>query len=425
MQNLSHQINHPQVESASRYMLFIDSLHPKLTQGKVESALAKFGNLASIDLPKIKKGKKTILQGYGTLEVKDKLTFFNFLSQDISIKGKRIFFEPFDPNKDTIDSSHNNYLKRLIFVSNVPKKFSDTELKLAFQSHFGPVHSAYKSVTATGRVKPFGFVVFKDPQTAKICAESGVLIGENFAITVRRYEEDKPDESKKSKDKKIREIAMEIKGKKCSSKNSSNGIEENNLNDLRGNFEIIQDRRNKGSFENKASIDSVNKQEEEKSRRIKRKENFTQSTFPPSTVKKTAPYCGYRTYESDLSLQFEKFFEQLELQVNQMTQNHQDIQQIPLQFYENYYQFSNLYHPVRANYPYNLPQNRNADLNDEQSDDNSSLEEVEPHLKNELKKNIEKNHRFGNLRLNFSATKRELARRRNIYRSQNINPLYF
>lgn len=386
----SQTLSQPTSQQANRYTLFIDSIHEKLTKSKVQSILERFANISSLHLPKIKKGKKKVLMGYGTVEVKDQLSFFNLISEEIVIKGKRIHVETFDLENDGIEEKHQQYLERLVFASNIPKKITASDIKNIFEEKFGPIVSCSKSITATGRIKPFGFVVFQSTQSAAKCAMQRVVLGENFAISVRGFEEEKPSDNKKVLDRKQR-----IKAKVLQENTSGIDIRKKigeqvstNINAelMEGSIEglISQDRSKDSESKPESSPRGFDKTFREKSNPVLT--GTTRCTFPSTCVRKDKRFSEYPKYESSLSKQFRNFYTEMQQAYN--FQRH-----LYVQTYEknNYVSIS---YPLQG---YISPLQKRATNH---ALDNSS----DCHLRKTLIRKIEKNHNFRNLRINKTET---------------------
>lgn len=415
------QISNSNSNSASRHFIYIDSIHQKLTKSKVQAALERFANIANLNLPKIKKGKKKVLMGYGTMEVKDTFSFKNLLSQEIYLKGKKIHLESFDFERDTMEAKHRSYLNRLVFASNVPKKMSNEELKNICQAHFGPVYSTSKSVASSGRIKPFGFILFQTEESATASSLAGILVGDNYAISLRKFDEEKPCETKKVQDRFKRETAKKIQKnssadasekRKSSSGNSSYGIEENDLRseEVRRTEKInTMTNQQGGSFvlEN-APVSLEREEEEEEEEKETNRFGNTRNTFPPSRVTRY-PYSRLRPYESENSHEFQLFCQEMEEAVNIANNEY------PFNLYEQYYYFSRLY-PSFGFQDSFLSQN--GDTSDAENHRKS-------HITRKTLRKVRKNHDWGNVRMNYASTRKfsgvepyngSLDRRRNLYR---------
>lgn len=386
-------------QSAPRLTLFIDSIHNKLTKTKVISALERYGNIDYVDLPKTKKGKKKVLIGYGLIQARDKFSFNNLLTQEIYLKGKRLHIEAFNFESDTLEEKHQSYLNRLIFVSNVPKKMTPEDLHTLCTENFGAVYSASKSVTATGRIKPFGFIVFQEEKSALACAKIEILVGDSYALSFRLFDEEKPDESIKDQDKEKREEAKDLKKKnsdseenskrKSSSGNSSHGIEEHDLRaHVSGINQNTQQDRQGGSpnIEDNSPL-SLERGEEGEEEKVNPSHTHgnTQSTFPPSRVASQYPYSRLRAYESDISYEFQRFCREMQEAVHFYNQHY------PFNMYEQYYHFSNLYPAFGFEDP-SLSQN--GDTNEDSNDD------IKTHLRRRIIRKVRKNHGLDNVRFN-------------------------
>lgn len=383
----THPMSHQSSQQANRYTLFIDSIHEKLTKSKVQSILERFANIVSIHLPKIKKGKKKVLMGYGTVAVEDHLSFSNLISEEILIKGKRVHIEPFNLETDDLEEKHQQYMNRLVFASNVPKKITASDIKNLFEERFGAIVSCSKSVTATGRIKPFGFIVFQSTESAVLCAQQKVVLGDNFAISVRRFEEDKPSNVKKVQDRKQR-----VKAKMLQQNNSGFGSNKNDSEpiEIQDDFmgkkiegTISQDRS--GLFASKldSSLRGLQGTCQEISNPVLT--GTTRCTFPSSRVRKVKLVSEYPKYEkTSLSDQFKNFY--AEMQKAYDFQRH-------LCFHP--YEKSS---PVSDRFPLqgNTFLFKNRVTNNAQKIDHTT----DCHLRKRIIKKVEKNHNFRNLRIN-------------------------
>lgn len=111
-----------------------------------------------------------------------------FLQVDHFVAGRRVFTEALGPEDEPSKMIESSYLRR-VSVLNIPDETTVEELCSAF-SKFGPVVSAYRERGCIPeRPMPSGFIVFSNPEAARLCLKAGqVFINQsNEYVRAVRY----------------------------------------------------------------------------------------------------------------------------------------------------------------------------------------------------------------------------------------------
>lgn len=152
--------------------IFLGSLPPQLTNQELKSLLSPFGEIKTVHLLFHK--KTGFCKGFGHIIVGNKATFDKILNtKNFKIKGRKIFKEPFLTGRK-LSEKKQKFVNKRIYVSNLSTKITDEDMREIF-SVFGDIDQAYRIVSADGVQQPFGFVLFKEEESAKRCHKQGML----------------------------------------------------------------------------------------------------------------------------------------------------------------------------------------------------------------------------------------------------------
>lgn len=174
----------------NKFKIFLGSLPPKLTNKKLRKILSEHGQIKSVHL--IFDKKSGYCKGYGHIIAGNKSTSDKILSSEILIEGRKIFKEPFLKGKKLLEKKER-FISKRIFVTNLDLQITDFEIKKIF-TIFGEVEQAYRIVSCQGKKQPYGFVLFKDSQSADDCNNAKQIHYKGNLIYFRFFVDD--DEAK-------------------------------------------------------------------------------------------------------------------------------------------------------------------------------------------------------------------------------------
>lgn len=394
---------------AIRYICYIDLINQDLSYDILSLELQKISKVEILELKFPKKdvsGKITILDGYGLIEAKHKRDYDLLFDKEIFIQNFKIFIEPFDLETDSLESQRKSFLSRSVIASGFLDSFTLEKVKELFQRNFGVIYSINQFYKKTSlKEKKFYFIVFNDPESAKKCLDTHILIPRHsYPISVERFDPENPE----SRNKKVRILEFEneknyinfskkekkiaIKSK-SSSFESSNGIKEQSLG-----TEEEEEEENSEEEEKMESgeisitplsigIDHSGSEENyfDDDIQILEPRNQESITLNTRNIQENSSSSSFNDNRSlPFSPDFRQFYREMEEALREITQ------ETPYQAYEDFYNFTQLYQNFNLHYPIL----QEMGLSDEE--DHGRKE----HLKKNLVRRIEKNHDRRNLRFN-------------------------
>jgi len=151
--------------SLATHVLFIGCLPPQTNENNLVKYLTKFGSITGIELGRDK--KLGFCLGFAKLKIQLNCLLNSFLSADLTFKTFKINI------KECRDPCHfedlvSEMFKERVFISNLPKKWSNEEIKELFRQ-FGQVRSVLRVLSQQKKPQPFGYVHFYDIQSALDC----------------------------------------------------------------------------------------------------------------------------------------------------------------------------------------------------------------------------------------------------------------
>jgi len=194
------------------FKIFLGSLPPKCTNKKVKQKLSKFGSVIHVHL--IFDKKNNFCKGYGHVIIADRATFDKILKSQLTIGGRNIFKEPFFEGKK-LQEKKLDFLSKRIFISNIPFEMEDFQVENLF-SRFGEVENAYRIISSNGKRKPFGFVLFRDEQSAWLCDQESRIKFNNQVIYCRFFKKNDNQNFEKSNKQQSQRKKIRPKNKKNS-----------------------------------------------------------------------------------------------------------------------------------------------------------------------------------------------------------------
>lgn len=170
--------------SQKSFKIFLGSLPPKTTKALVKKTFSEYGKIKAIYLQFNK--KNNFCKGSGYIVLYSESAFNKILSQEISILGRKIFKEPFLRGKK-LKKKKKEFSSKRIFVTDIPLEMTDSELKDLFK-RFGTVDQAYRITCCNGSKQPYGFVLFKESESAEKCHQKGEFEYNGKKINFRFFE---------------------------------------------------------------------------------------------------------------------------------------------------------------------------------------------------------------------------------------------
>jgi len=172
----------PNQQQTTTTTLFIGCLPPQTNEGNLTNFLARFGSITGIELPRDK--KLGFCLGFAKLQIELISPISEILSAELVFRGFNIII------RDCLDLSFDSLVTQMfekrVFVSNLPKKWTDREIKEAFLS-FGRVRAALRVLSQNKIPHPFGYVHFYELSAAKKCKEAKFLRFKNKKIICQNY----------------------------------------------------------------------------------------------------------------------------------------------------------------------------------------------------------------------------------------------
>lgn len=154
----------PALRKSGQGNIFIKNLDKQIDNKAMYDTFSAFGNILSCKIATDETGSS---RGYG---------FVHFETQDAAdqaiekvngmlLAGKKVFVGPFVPRKERhSDSSDKKFTN--VFIKNFGEELTDESLYAMF-SEFGEITSSRVMFDETGKSKGFGFVCFKQPESAE------------------------------------------------------------------------------------------------------------------------------------------------------------------------------------------------------------------------------------------------------------------
>lgn len=183
--------------------LFVHGMHPRTTKKDIREYFSQFANIRGIKF-KTKFGKH---KGYAFLKIVGHETAKKIISKRHFLNGRWISCELKYTKKE---EELKNKQKR-VFIAGLPWNAKDEELT-AFFEKFGPVKAAYSIKNELGESRGFGFVDFKNIETADQMKKIVVLDygGKIIYVKPYRYKENRRDPSKTTLEKNFVDNNLEI-----------------------------------------------------------------------------------------------------------------------------------------------------------------------------------------------------------------------
>lgn len=179
--SLSQKIN-----SFNHTKLFVGSLPASTSTSTFSEYFRSFGPIKEVWLATNSKG---YCKGHGHVVMNNPLDACRILQQPPSthfINDRPIFIKEFI-NGDQLQKQRQSIVDRRVFLTNLPQEVSDSTLKIEF-SKIGPVETAYRIVSLSGKQKKFGYVSFKSAKSAETCIKLGHIYIEDTLIYCRKYD---------------------------------------------------------------------------------------------------------------------------------------------------------------------------------------------------------------------------------------------
>lgn len=157
--------------------LFIGSLPPLTTNKDIRCYFSSMA-IPVIDIKLSFDYNHKICKGFGFVEIPSDTDIELFLKQEHIILGRKVSCEAYLSGKQ-LQQRKEILSKRKVFVTNLPDYMSNFQLKRLF-AQFGEVEHAYRSLRHGQKVRmSFGYVIFKNPNSAQWCTKQGKLFINN------------------------------------------------------------------------------------------------------------------------------------------------------------------------------------------------------------------------------------------------------
>lgn len=194
---IRHSSTKPCQETQKRNQIYIGSL-PSFT--KKSNILDYFASL-SVPVISIKvftdKNHK-LCKGYAFVSLPDSYNVSPLLAQEHFILNRKVVFDVYTSGQK-LQEKKRSIEKRRVFVSNIPQKMGNIELKEIF-SRFGEVVTAYRiRKYGTGKLMPYGYLFFRQETAAASCVEDGgVFVSEEHGwVFAEPYSKDRGEKEKR------------------------------------------------------------------------------------------------------------------------------------------------------------------------------------------------------------------------------------
>lgn len=154
----------PSLRKSGLGNIFIKNLDKQIDNKAMYDTFSAFGNILSCKIANDETGNS---RGYG---------FVHFETQEAAdqavekvngmlLAGKKVFVGPFVPRKERHNDSGDRKFTN-VFVKNFVDEFDEESLYSTF-AEFGEITSSKVMIDETGKSKGFGFVCFKQPESAE------------------------------------------------------------------------------------------------------------------------------------------------------------------------------------------------------------------------------------------------------------------
>ena len=236
--------------------IFIGCLPGIANEQNLIEYFSKFGEVINVDV-KYNKHTKKICSGFAAITVyenteklilakKDHIFFNRYIDCKKYIKGKKL------------EKKKKEFEKRRIFVRNIPRKFTDGQLK-EFFTKFGAVERAFvirNSKKIGKKQNLYGFVIFQDEKSAKEALQYEIIEDDKLGMKLNLSKFEKNGKKKKSKKSKKKNENSQVYEKNCDlftylqlnkDYNLYNGLSKNDNNYYNYNFKnrAINDKYDK------------------------------------------------------------------------------------------------------------------------------------------------------------------------------------
>jgi RNA recognition motif-containing protein len=161
--------------------LFIGKVSKKITKALLESKLRAIGDYANLVI--INKPHKSFMYVFFEVEYEDIAS--KFLLKPILMKGKEHYVQV--SHKSQAQDSSLNFHK--VFLSNIPVKLTDSELRNFFNTNFGEVISAFSIKNDRGHSKGYGFLDFKHQKDAEEVISAKKILFKGKIIIAKKFQQ--------------------------------------------------------------------------------------------------------------------------------------------------------------------------------------------------------------------------------------------
>ena len=197
----------PSIRKSGAGNIFIKNLDKNVDTRTLHDTFSQFGNILSCKVAMDDKGES---KGFGFVqfETAEEANEATSKVNGMLLEDKTLFVGPFLPRGDRENSTSERRFTN-VYVKNVPEDVTDEAFTAKFAEH-GEVTSAKVMRKEDGTSKGFGFVNFKDPESAKKATEAmngTKCFGGDKALYAGRAE--KESERKEKLKKKYESIRME------------------------------------------------------------------------------------------------------------------------------------------------------------------------------------------------------------------------
>lgn len=154
------------------FTIFVGGLANNVTDGNLFNYFAAFGNILTCKAQMWHNNPQKC-RGFALVTAGDKETYDIILSSQHEIAGRNIECKVHIKDKSQLNDYSKSESDRKIFVSGLPKRVTDEELKSYF-SYFGPVKIAYiVKHHKDKKPKGFGFVIFENKADRDVALQYG------------------------------------------------------------------------------------------------------------------------------------------------------------------------------------------------------------------------------------------------------------
>ena len=211
------------------FKIFIGCLPGSTTKKDIESAFQKYGKITRIELKIDRVGNQKKCRGFGFVTFDQKQSFEKVLRSRICMEGRQLVIQPYLKGSN-LKESRFDLIRRKIFVGNLPRKITDKVFRSKFQQ-FGELEAAYIIKShVNSKNKRYGFVVFKESESAAKVLSAKVEIYGNVLVCEWSDRNSKTAKNNSSSDrtnsKNCSDNSSEVKKNSCSGKEKSKKDEE-------------------------------------------------------------------------------------------------------------------------------------------------------------------------------------------------------